>query len=111
MSLKEMTMRTALVSVVLGASLAACVSAPPVAEPPPYQGSAEGPEGPCRAEPGQRFLGSKASVEVGNELVRVTGAGTLRWVPPRTAVTMDFRADRLTVSYDDALTITRISCT
>jgi hypothetical protein len=40
----------------------------------------------------------------------LTGAKVLRWVPPRTAVTMDFRADRLTVSYDDNMTIDRISC-
>ena len=30
---------------------------------------------------------------------------------PRTAVTMDFRPDRLTVSYDDAMVITQVSCT
>jgi hypothetical protein len=35
----------------------------------------------------------------------------LRWVPPRTAVTMDYRPDRLTVSYDDAMVITKVSCT
>ncbi|HMO68727.1 MAG TPA: I78 family peptidase inhibitor, partial [Novosphingobium sp.] len=41
---------------------------------------------------------------------RATGARTLRWMPPRTAVTMDYRADRLTVSYDDNRIIERISC-
>lgn len=69
------------------------------------------PGGECRAEPVQRLIGHKATAELGSELLRVTGARTLRWVPPRTAVTMDFRADRLTVSYDDDMLVTQISCT
>lgn len=67
-------------------------------------------EGECVAEPGQSFIGQKATGEVGTSLLKATGARTLRWVPPRTAVTMDFRADRLTVSYDDNLVIERVSC-
>ena len=43
-------------------------------------------------------------------MLKATGARHLRWVPPRTAVTMDFRADRLTVSYDDNMVIERVSC-
>lgn len=68
------------------------------------------PAGECSADGAQRFVGQKATAELGAQLLRTTGARTLRWVPPRTAVTMDFRADRLTVSYDDAMTIERISC-
>lgn len=68
-------------------------------------------DGDCTPAPAQRLIGSKATGEVGAELLRLTGAKALRWVPPRTAVTMDFRADRLTVSYDDDLIITNISCT
>ena len=68
-------------------------------------------QGPCRAEPAQSMIGTKATTEAGAELLRLTHARTLRWVPPRTAVTMDFRPDRLTVSYDDDMIITRISCT
>ena len=72
--------------------------------------SAGEPEGPCKAEPGQAFVGQKATAEVGSKLLKATKARTLRWVPPRTAVTMDFRSDRLTVSYDDDLVIERVSC-
>ena len=68
-------------------------------------------EGSCRPEPGQRFVGTRATGEAGQQLLAATGARTLRWVPPRTAVTMDFRADRLTVSYDDGMVITQVSCT
>jgi len=34
----------------------------------------------------------------------------LRWGPPRSAMTMDFRQDRVTVAYDDAMIITHIAC-
>jgi hypothetical protein len=44
-------------------------------------------------------------------MLAATGATILRWVPPRTAVTMDFNPSRLTVSYDDAMVITQVSCT
>lgn len=67
--------------------------------------------GECKAEPGQAFVGQKATPGVGRQLLDATGARTIRWVPPRTAVTMDFRADRLTVAYDDDMVIERVSCT
>jgi hypothetical protein len=67
-------------------------------------------EGTCEAEPGQQFIGQMASAELGQRLLSATGARQLRWVPPRTAVTMDFRPDRLTVEYDDDMMITRVSC-
>ncbi len=68
------------------------------------------PEGACNADAMQMHVGHKASAASGAELLRLSGAKTLRWVPPRSAVTMDYRADRLTVSYDDDYTIVRISC-
>ncbi len=69
------------------------------------------PEAACNAQPGQAFIGRKASEATGQALLAATGARTLRWVPPRTAVTMDFRPDRLTVSYDDDMVIIQVSCT
>jgi len=87
-------------------ALAACTSAPSRAGPalPPL------PEGTCNADSAQSWLGQRASAQLGARLLEATGAKVLRWVPPRTAVTMDFRADRLTVSYDDNMAIDRISC-
>lgn len=87
-------------------SLAACATVPADGDPP-----VRDIEGSCRADAGQRFIGTRASAEVGGQLLAATGARALRWVPPRTAVTMDFRPDRLTVSYDDAMVITQVSCT
>jgi hypothetical protein len=88
--------------------LAACAAtAPPPDGAPPLHDI----KGACERDPGQRFLGMKASEAVGREMLAATGATILRWVPPRTAVTMDFNPNRLTVSYDDAYLITRVSCT
>lgn len=86
------------------AGLSACTPATPPEDLPAL------PQGSCTAEPAQSLVGSKASADAGTQLLQLTGARALRWVPPRTAVTMDYRADRLTVSYDDDYTIVRISC-
>lgn len=64
----------------------------------------------CKPEPAQQFVGQKADVAHGLTIKQVTGASTLRWAPPRSALTMDFRQDRVTVAYDDAMTITMITC-
>jgi len=89
----------------LGAlALAACTAA--AGEPDAIE-----PTGECKVEPAQAFIGRKASAEMGAELLKATGARVIRWVPPRTMVTMDFRPDRLTVHYDDAMVIERVSCT
>jgi hypothetical protein len=100
--MKPIASLIALVSV----ALAGCATAGSEGSAPIVRG-----DGQCNADAAQRLIGSKATGEVGAELLRLTGTTSLRWVPPRTAVTMDFRADRLTVSYDDELTIERISCT
>lgn len=86
--------------------LAACATVPPEDEEPLRRM----PEGECSADAAKRFVGQKATAEIGAQLLREAGARVLRWVPPRTAVTMDFRPDRLTVSYDDDYVIERISC-
>jgi len=89
------------------ALLTGCTTAPVPAQPGPVVAA---PDAACNAAPAQQHLGHRATADMGADLLRLTGARVLRWVPPRTAVTMDFRADRLTVSYDDNQTITRISC-
>jgi len=98
----------AAIAIAAFATLAACTATiPPPNETPPVRDI----EGSCRREPGQRFIGMRASAEVGRQMLAATGAKILRWVPPRTAVTMDFSPDRLTVSYDDDYRITSVSCT
>ena len=73
-------------------------------------GEGSGSARTCRPEPGQQFVGQRATAEVGAAVLRATRAGQLRWGPPRSAMTMDFREDRVTVAYDDAMTITMVTC-
>lgn len=68
------------------------------------------PTGVCNAEPAQSFVGQKADAATGLAIRQATGADTVRWGPPRSAMTMDFREGRVTIAYDDAMTITRVSC-
>jgi hypothetical protein len=91
--------------IVLACALGACVANPPVGDGPAQN------VGLCNADAAKHLIGTRASAAVGADLMRLTGAETLRWVPPRTAVTMDYRQERLTVSYDDNMIIVNISCT
>ena len=68
------------------------------------------PEGQCDASGVQDHIGHRATAEAGATLLRLTGATILRWAPPRSAMTMDYRPERLTVSYDDAMMVDRIMC-
>lgn len=67
-------------------------------------------EASCEGESLEQFVGQIASAELGARMLKLSGAQRLRWVPPRTAVTMDFRPDRLTVHYDDDARIIRANC-
>lgn len=87
--------------------LAACSTADGGTEPAPLPAPAPAE---CNGDAGQSFVGQTATAETGAALLRATGARTLRWVAPGMAVTMDFRPDRLTVSYDGAMKIERVSC-
>src|SRR5690242_14604014 len=64
----------------------------------------------CNTAVGQNYLGQRATAQAGAAILAATGASRLRWVPPRTAVTMEFAFGRVTVSYDDDLRITQVSC-
>lgn len=64
----------------------------------------------CNADPAQLFVGQKADAASGLAIRQATGADEVRWGPPRSAMTMDFRQGRVTVSYDDDMTITRVAC-
>lgn len=66
--------------------------------------------GNCRPEPAQRFLGQRATAELGAQMLRASGATTLRWAPPGAVLTMDYRMDRLTVEYDERMVVTSARC-
>ncbi len=71
---------------------------------------ARAPDGECDASGVQGLIGQRASAEMGARLLRETGATVLRWGPPDSAMTMDYSPSRLTVSYNRAMLIERISC-
>jgi len=86
--------------------LAACAGAESPAEstpPPPAEMT-------CNADAGQGFVGQTATPDLGGAIVKATGARTLRWGPPRSAMTMDYRQDRVNAMYDDAYKITQVTC-
>jgi hypothetical protein len=87
--------------------LPACTAtgAEPPATTPPVAGA-----GKCSSEALASYVGQKVTTELGAELLAKSGARTLRWGPPGSAMTMDYREDRLTVSYDAEMVITRLSC-
>jgi enamine deaminase RidA (YjgF/YER057c/UK114 family) len=66
--------------------------------------------GECNAETAQTLIGEQATPDTGQRLLTLTGARELRWAPPDSAMTMDFRPDRLTVAYDRQMRIERITC-
>lgn len=86
-------------------ALAACTTVPGDGEP-----SVREPADTCQTDAGQRFIGQRATPESAAAIMAATHATRLRWVPPRTAVTMEYAFGRVTVSYDDNYAITAVSC-
>jgi len=89
---------------------------PPAASPPVSGASPERPDARppgqalCDAGPAQRHVGEKATAQLGETILAETGARTLRWGPPRSAWTMDYRMDRVNVRYGDDMAIEAITC-
>src|SRR3546814_14935733 len=90
-------------------ALAGCASAQTGEVANPLTNSTTGEA--CRSEQLNQFVGQKADADLGAKMMNVSGARVLRWVAPGMAVTMDFRADRLTVTYDENFMITQASRT
>lgn len=91
----------------LALGLAACATTTPPAEDG-FPGRP--PAGTCDAASAQTLVGQRASSEAGTTILAQSGARTLRWGPPRSAWTMDYREDRVNVRYGDDMTITEITC-
>lgn len=64
----------------------------------------------CKAEAAQYHIGHDATQAMGTAILKDAGARTLRWGPPNSAWTMDYREDRVNVRYDDKMKITDITC-
>jgi hypothetical protein len=87
------------------ALLAACAAAPPQSV---IHG--ETPGHTCDATGTERFIGQAGDTETGAAIQAATKAAVLRWAPPGYMMTMEFRADRVTVWLDEQRKITKISC-
>jgi len=96
-------MRSTIGTLLLSAALAGCTSGETASTPTP-------PQALCDDSKLPRFVGQRASAELGATMLAASHARALRWGPPRSAMTMDFRPDRLTVAYDDAMVVTSARC-
>ena len=68
------------------------------------------PVGSCRNEGLSQFIGQPASQDLGARMLRESGARILRWVPKGGIITMEFSADRLTVSLDGSNRVETARC-
>ncbi|MGV3731185.1 MAG: I78 family peptidase inhibitor [Sphingopyxis sp.] len=96
-----------LLAIAAALPLAACMGSEAPAESTPTPPSGEMT---CNADAAQSYIGQTATSDVGAAILKATGARTLRWGPPRSAMTMDYRQDRVNIMYDDASKITQVTC-
>jgi hypothetical protein len=87
--------------------LGACSTAPAPADTPVH---GETPGHTCSEDGTAQFVGQTKTDAVAAEIKRVSNAAVVRWAPPGVMLTMDFRADRVTVWLDEASKITKIRC-
>jgi hypothetical protein len=66
--------------------------------------------GRCNAAPAQFAVGRNADTALENETRTRAGAKTVRVLKPNQIVTMEFNAERLNLSVDDAGRVTRVNC-
>jgi hypothetical protein len=91
----------------VGAVIAGCATnGPPAATP--IHGVTPGHK--CEANGTDSFIGRTRSEATGRAIKRATKAAVLRWSPPNTMLTMDYREDRVTVWLDGNKKITKIRC-
>jgi hypothetical protein len=93
------------VAILVPVLIAACSTAP--AQTPVH---GETPGHTCIADGIEQFIGQTRSDKAAKEIKRVSHAAVLRWAPPETMLTMDYRADRVTVWLDTASKITKLRC-
>src|SRR3712207_907345 len=88
--------------------LAACSTMAPAEPEIPMRG--ETPGYTCSERGLEQFIGQPATPGVGAEILRVSGAKTLRWIPQGGAVTMDLRSDRVNARLDSQNRIESVGC-
>ena len=66
--------------------------------------------GTCRSEALAQFVGQPASEDLGERMLRASGARTIRWVPKGGVVTMEFSPQRVTVQLDGSNRVESANC-
>ena len=84
-------------------ALGGCVAAVPVAVPVEAGGR-------CDAAPVQGLVGQTLTEAMQADALKRSRSRSLRVIPPGTAVTMDFREDRLNIDVDAAGKVTGVKC-
>lgn len=64
----------------------------------------------CDATGAQPLVGRAADVALRDEALRLSGARSIRVIAPGTAVTMDYREDRVNLEVDAANIVTNVRC-
>ena len=64
----------------------------------------------CNAAPAQFAVGRNADAALENEARTRAGAKAVRVLRPNQVVTMEFNAERLNLTVDDAGRVTRVNC-
>lgn len=64
----------------------------------------------CDGSAGQYAVGKPFTDALAAELKTKVGANSVRVIPPDTAVTMDYRGDRLNIIHDEKKIITKVDC-
>lgn len=64
----------------------------------------------CSAAGAEHFVGMPGTPETGAAIMKATGAAVLRWAPPGYTMTMEYRADRVTVRLGPDGKVTAINC-
>jgi hypothetical protein len=91
-------------------ALAAVLATTPAAGSQPIPVHGETPGHTCSTTRTDRYLGRQGTRATGAAIKRASNAAVLRWAPPHTVLTMDYRADRVTVFVSARHRITKISC-
>ena len=99
-----MILKIALISVAVAPLLACTATGTDI----PEKGVTPGKT--CKADDLQVLVGEQANANTGQVALKRSGAKTLRWIPPNSAVTMDYRQDRLNISYNEDMAITKVNC-
>ena len=86
-------------------ALSACAAGPAVSTP-----TSTPPSGACNAAPAQFAMGHNTNAALEEEARTRAGAKTVRVLKPGQMVTMEFNAERLSLTVDGVGRVTRVSC-